>query len=82
MLAKAAHQLVIESSNIIHKVKSTIQQAHSNRLFTQLLKGDTINKIFEFIQKSASDGGLEPLIKKPSDLYQVKVSYFSNQLKT
>ena len=69
MLATAAHQVVLKSSDIIHKVKSTIQQAQNNRLSTELLRGDTINNIYDFVIKSANARGLEPLIKNPSDLY-------------
>ena len=76
ILATAAHQVVLKSSDIIHKVKATIQQAQNNRLSTELLRGDTINKIYDFVVSSASARGLEPLIKNPSDLYQVEVSYF------
>ena len=76
LLASAAQQVVLKSSDIIHKVKSTIQQAQNSRLSTELLRGDTINKIYSFVLKSASTRGLEPLIKNPSDLYQVEVSYF------
>jgi hypothetical protein len=37
------------------------------------LQGD---KIFKFIQNSSSERGLKPLIKNPSDLFQVEVPYF------
>jgi hypothetical protein len=55
ILAKAAHQVVIKLSETFHKVKANIQQVQNNRLSTELLKGDTINKIFKFIQNSASE---------------------------
>jgi hypothetical protein len=76
MLATAAHQVVIKSSDTIHKVKAAIQQVQNNRLSTKLLRGDTIYKIFNFIQNSANRRGLESLIKNPPDLFQVEVSYF------
>jgi hypothetical protein len=62
--------VVINPSDTIHKVKSTVQQVQNNRLSKEFLMGNTINKIFEFIQKIASDRGLpKPLIKNPSDLF-------------
>jgi hypothetical protein len=45
-------------------------------LTAELLKGNTMNKLFEFVVKSASVRGFEPLIKNPSDLFQVDLSYF------
>jgi hypothetical protein len=76
MLATEAHQVVIKSSDTIHKVKASIQQAQYHRFSTEVLKGDTINKFFYFIQNSTSDRGLEPLVKHPTDRFQVEVSYF------
>ncbi len=81
MLATAAHQVVIKSSETIHKVKATIQQFQNNRLSTELLKEDTINKTFYFIQDWAIERGLEPLIKNPSDLFQVEVSFLQTSWK-
>jgi hypothetical protein len=52
-----------QSSDIVHKVKSTIQQAQNNRLSTKLLSSDKINKIHNFVQNSAIFRGLEPPIK-------------------
>jgi hypothetical protein len=71
MLATAAHQVIIKTSDTICKIEATIQQVQNKRLSTEHLKGDTINKIFKFIQDSACARGLEP-----SDLFQVEVSYF------
>ena len=68
--------MVIKSSDTIHKVKVTIQQAQNNWLSKELLKGDTINKIFKFIVISVSNRGLEPLIKNLLYIIQVEVSYF------
>jgi hypothetical protein len=39
ILATAAHLVVVQTSNIIHKVKATIQQAQNNRLSTELSRG-------------------------------------------
>ncbi len=39
MLASASHQIMLKSSDIIHKVKSTIQQVQNNKLSTELLRG-------------------------------------------
>jgi hypothetical protein len=37
ILATAAHQVVLQTADIINKVKSTIQQAQNNRLLRELL---------------------------------------------
>jgi hypothetical protein len=47
----AAFQIVVQTEDIMHKVKSTIRQAQNNRLSTELLRGDTIIKYL----KSASE---------------------------
>jgi hypothetical protein len=60
ILTTAAHQIVLQTSDIIHKVKATIKQAQNNKL-------SPVNKIFDFIKTSASAKGLEALIKNPSD---------------
>jgi hypothetical protein len=49
MLATAAQKVVIRSSHITHKVNATIKQAQANKLSTELLRGDTIYKIFDFV---------------------------------
>jgi hypothetical protein len=48
ILATAAHQVVVQTLGTIHKVKATIQQAQNDRLSTELLKGETVNKIFDY----------------------------------
>jgi hypothetical protein len=58
ILATAAHQVVLQTADIIHKVKFTLQQVQNNRLSTELLRGETVNKIFNIIKKSASAKGL------------------------
>jgi hypothetical protein len=50
ILVTAAHQILLQPSDIIHKVKATIQQAQNNRLSTDLLRGETKNKIYDFIK--------------------------------
>ncbi len=45
ILATAADQIVLQASDIIHKVKTTIQEAQNNRLSTELLRGETVNKV-------------------------------------
>jgi hypothetical protein len=52
-LARAAHQIVLQNAVIMHKIKSTIQQAQNKRLSTELLRGEAINKFFCFIKTSA-----------------------------
>jgi hypothetical protein len=39
IMASAVHQIVLQTSDIIHKVNATIQQAQNNRLSTELLRG-------------------------------------------
>jgi hypothetical protein len=75
MLVTVPHQVVLKCSDIIYKIKSTIQHEQSNRLSTELLRGNT-KFCFGFVVQSANIRGLEPLIKNPSDLFQVEVSYF------
>jgi hypothetical protein len=58
MLATAAHKVVLKTADTILKVKATIQQVQINRLSSELLRGDIIDKIFKFIQNSAIDEGL------------------------
>jgi hypothetical protein len=48
--------IVPQIYDIIHKLKATIQQAH--RLSTELLRGERINKIFDFFKTSARDKDL------------------------
>jgi hypothetical protein len=74
MLAMAGKQDVIKSPDTIHKVKAAIQQVQNNRLSTELLRGDTINKIFDFIQNSANTRGLEAPIKIYLNRFKWKTS--------
>jgi aspartate 1-decarboxylase len=77
ILATAAQQVVLQTAGIMHKVKSTIHQAQNNsRLSTELLRGDTVSKIFDFLTKSTSAKGLNLLISNKSDMYQTELSYF------
>ena len=78
ILATATHQIMLQSANIIQKVKSTIQQAQHHKLSHELLQIKTINKIFEIVQNCASVKGMNPLIKNPSDLSHMEVSYLFN----
>jgi hypothetical protein len=57
ILAKAAHQVVLQSSDIMHKVKAKIQQAHNDRLSSELLGGET-----KFFANNAMARGLKSLI--------------------
>jgi hypothetical protein len=41
ILATVAPQVELQTSDIIHKFKSTIQQAQNHRLSTEILRGDT-----------------------------------------
>jgi hypothetical protein len=75
-LSPAAHQVVLQSSDFMYKVKATIQQFQNNRLLTELLRGEIVDKIFAFRQASAIARKLKPLIKNPFNLYQIEVSYF------
>jgi hypothetical protein len=40
VLVTAAQQIVLQTADIMHKVKSTIQQAQNNRLSTKILRGE------------------------------------------
>ena len=46
ILATAAHQIVLQTSEIIHTVKATILQPQNNWLLTEHLRKETINKIY------------------------------------
>jgi hypothetical protein len=53
-----------------------IQQAQNKRLTTEFLRGDSVSKIFDFKKESASARVVDPLIKNPSGLFRVELSYF------
>jgi hypothetical protein len=50
-----------------------------NRLSTDLLQGQTINKMFDFLNKATQQTGMQLLIKKSVDLFQTELSYFYHQ---
>ena len=76
IIATAANEVVLKTASIAHKIQATIQQAQNHKLSTELLSGETITKIYEFIQTTAKDRGLQPLIYTTSDLFQIEMSYF------
>jgi hypothetical protein len=51
-------------------------KSQNKRLSAEFLRGETVNKIFEFNKTSASAKGLDLLINNPSDLFQTAFSYF------
>jgi hypothetical protein len=72
ILAKSDPQVVLQSSNIMHKVKAAIKQIWNKRLSTKLLRGE----IYDFMEEGAIARGLESLIKNSSDLYPIEVFNF------
>jgi hypothetical protein len=64
MLASTANALVFQTTDVARIVSATVQQAQMNRLSTDLLKGTTINKMFNFLDKAAKEKGMQLLIKK------------------
>jgi hypothetical protein len=63
ILATTARQVVLQASDIMHKVKAKIQQARNNKLSTELLRVETVNEVFDYIKKVADAKGME-LLKK------------------
>ena len=64
LLALAANTLVFQTTDIARIESATVQQAQMNTISTDLLKGDTINKMFNFLDEAAKEKGIQFLIKK------------------
>ena len=69
LLASAANTLVFQTTDVARIVSATVQQAQMNRLSTHLLQGETINKMFNFLDTAAKQKGMQLLIKKSVDLF-------------
>ena len=76
ILASAANQLIFQAIDVSNRIQATVQEAQHNRLSTQLLPGETIVKMYKFLENAAKEKGLELLISQPVDLYQTELSYF------
>ncbi len=70
LLASAANSLVFQATDVARVVSATVQQAQMNRLSTDVLQGQTINKMFDFLNTAAQQKGMQLLIKKSVDLHQ------------
>ena len=75
-LLAAANQLIFQALDVSNKVQATIQEAQHSRLSTQLLQGETVNKMYHFLDQAAKTKGMELLITKSVDLFQIELSYF------
>ena len=60
----------------IRKVSAAVQQAQLRRLSIFVLNGTRLNDAFTSIKRRADELKLELLIERPSDLFQIEVSYF------
>ena len=76
ILLSAADQLVFQASHVSNRIQATIQQAQHSRLSTQLLPGETMNKMYKFLEKAAKTKGMDLLITQAVDLFQIDLSYF------
>ena len=76
LLASTANTLVFQTTDVARVVSATVQQAQMNRLSTDLLQGETINKMFNFLDTAAKQKGMQLMIKKSVDLFQTELSYF------
>ena len=76
LITSSANVLIFQCWDIVNKVQSSVQQAQQNRLSTSLLEGKTINKMFKFVQTAAENQGMQLMINKPVDLFQIELSYF------
>ena len=76
LLFIAAQEIISKTTTISDDLLSAIQQVQMNRLSTNFLQGSTINKIYNHLLKTASSQNMELLISRPSDLFQIDVSYY------
>ena len=60
----------------ISRATSAIQEAQHRRLSITILSGSKLLAAFERIKNRAQELRLELLIERPSDLFQIEVSYF------
>ena len=76
MITSASNVLIFQTWDIVNRIKDTVQQAQFNRLSASLLEGATVNKMFQFVEIAAKSKGMDLMIKKPVDLFQIELSYF------
>lgn len=82
MLQNNPAQLISEIDDILDKgndavtrITNMVQQAQNKRLSVDLLTPDTLKQLYEHLEDQADKQGLELLISKPSDLFQIDTSY-------
>ena len=63
------------AQNAVTSITNMVQQAQNKRLSVDLLTPDTLKQLFNHLQDQADKQGLELLISKPSDLFQIDTSY-------
>jgi hypothetical protein len=62
-------------TNRVHQMESAIQQAQHHRLAVDYLSGKQLFNLFQSIQNQAKRFGYQTIIERPSDLFQLDVSY-------
>jgi len=67
-------ELMIEAD--LNRIVQAVQQAQHRRLAVSTLSDAKLNAAFERITRRARDLRLDLLIDRPSDLFQIEVSYF------
>jgi hypothetical protein len=62
-------------TNRIHQMESAVQQAQHHRLAVDYLSGRQLLNLFHQVQQQAKRFGYQPIVERPSDLFQLDVSY-------
>ena len=68
-------QTLDNAHEAVTRITNMVQQAQNRRLSVDLLTPDTLKQLFQHLQDQADKQGLELLISKPSDLFQIETSY-------
>ena len=66
-------EMVIDSE--LDKLWDAVQVAQQHRLSIRLMPASEINRLFQRIQSKAAASGSQLLLERPSDLYQIELSY-------
>jgi uncharacterized coiled-coil protein SlyX len=62
-------------TNRVQQMESAIQQAQHHRLAVDYLSGKQLFNLFQSVQNQAKRFGYQTIIERPSDLFQLDVSY-------
>lgn len=77
-LSHRCHQIEQEILESINRVIHAVQTAQFHRLAVDVLKADQIQRLFKKLKGVAKRLNNKLLVEKPSDLYQLEVSYVSD----